>query len=268
MAKKENYREIITIDDKNIEDYSFVLKEKNSNDNDKLYSVKYLPLFLYEKNEYLYGAFTNFKKDENGSLYIRKCYYLKEHSDTFTVKFDLPTAEKEFIDERIDKEEIKELIKKYRNMIKKVEKDNNRVFQLGKEINETKDIDKLIEIIGEYHEIKERIMAFSSLKKLVLANWDMDIIKLTNIIDKNVNVAKNKIDKIKSEKKAIIPAFIVGAFIVFVIIMIFTNNDNSNDNTYDDGYRTNCYVRNDGKTCCVTCKKTSYGDIGCGSSCK
>ncbi len=65
--------------------------------------------------------------------------------------------------------------------------------------------------------------------------------------------------------------FILGIFGVVMVIGamgllgVFDNNDTGGSS--DNGYKTNCYPRSDGKICCTSCKKTSYGDIGCGTTC-
>lgn len=61
---------------------------------------------------------------------------------------------------------------------------------------------------------------------------------------------------------------IIEVILVSIIILGITfdnNNDNGEDN--DNGYKTECYTREDGKRCCISCKETSYGDIGCSRTC-
>lgn len=67
----------------------------------------------------------------------------------------------------------------------------------------------------------------------------------------------------------------MGIFVIIEIVLVsiiilgitFDNNDNNGEDN-DNGYKTECYTREDGKRCCITCKETSYGDIGCATSCK
>ena len=54
--------------------------------------------------------------------------------------------------------------------------------------------------------------------------------------------------------------------IIFILIGIYVDNNDTGGSS-DNDYKTNCYTRSDGKRCCTSCKKTSYGDIGCGTTC-
>lgn len=54
--------------------------------------------------------------------------------------------------------------------------------------------------------------------------------------------------------------------ILFVVVNSFPNNADS-DSDSDNGFKTNCYTLDDGTMCCTSCKETSYGDIGCSTSC-
>lgn len=51
--------------------------------------------------------------------------------------------------------------------------------------------------------------------------------------------------------------------------MLYGNDisSNSDGKNIDNGYRTNCFTDENGQRCCVTCKKTSYGDVGCATVC-
>ena len=57
----------------------------------------------------------------------------------------------------------------------------------------------------------------------------------------------------------------VGIFAVIGVFIFLSNMDSNSDNS--NGYKTNCYTRSDGKRCCTSCKKTSYGDVGCYTTC-
>ena len=60
--------------------------------------------------------------------------------------------------------------------------------------------------------------------------------------------------------------FAISMFIVILgICGVFDNNDSSGSS--DNGYHTKCTTRPDGKRCCTSCKKTSYGDVGCYTTC-
>lgn len=56
---------------------------------------------------------------------------------------------------------------------------------------------------------------------------------------------------------------------VIGIGLFISINGGSNDTggSLDNGYRTKCTTRPDGKRCCTSCKKTSYGDVGCATTC-
>ena len=66
---------------------------------------------------------------------------------------------------------------------------------------------------------------------------------------------------------------VLGCFVVLGITIgiLFLNDfleDRNDVSDYDNGYRSECFTREDGKVCCVSCKQTIYGDIGCATSCK
>ena len=66
MENKEE-RNIVDLNNENIKKYSFVLTDEI---NGQKYKVEYEPIFLYEKDKYIYGMFTNFKKDEKDNSLI------------------------------------------------------------------------------------------------------------------------------------------------------------------------------------------------------
>lgn len=62
--------------------------------------------------------------------------------------------------------------------------------------------------------------------------------------------------------------FVCVAAVVGIVLFISVNGGSYNTGgSSDNGYHTNCYTRSDGKRCCTSCKKTSYGDVGCGTTC-
>lgn len=266
MHKKD--RDFININDKNHEEFSFVLQEKNEITN-SLYNVTYYPLVVYQKEDYYYGAFTNFKKTNNGNLFIVKCKYPKEHSSKFTVYYNVSQQEEKFIEEYLKNEEMIKLIHKYTNMIKKVAKDKDKIIQLDNKViklNNGEDIGELQQIIVRYQNIKQQILSYSYLKKMVLSNWDLEISKIISIINNSINNVENKINALKQKKNNNLTAVIIVVFLAFIFIIAIATNDGTNDSG-DNGYSTNCYARSDGTRCCTSCKETSYGDIGCGTTC-
>ena len=266
MNKKN--RDFININDKNYLEFSFVLQEKNEITN-ALYNVTYYPIVIYQKEEYYYGAFTNFKKMDNGNLFIVKCKYPTEHSSNFTVYYNISQQEENFIEEYLKNEEMIKLIHKYTNMIKKVNTDKDKIIQLSNkavELNKTEDIEELQQIIIEYQNIKQQILSYSYLKKLVLSNWDIETNKIISIINKNINNVENKINALKQKKNNNLTAIIIVVFLAFIFILAITTNEGTSDSG-DNGYSTSCYTREDGKRCCTSCKETSYGDVGCGTTC-
>lgn len=75
----------------------------------------------------------------------------------------------------------------------------------------------------------------------------------------------------KTDRQMALGKFAVAIFGVVIVIGImgicgaFDNNDTGGIS--DNSYKTNCYTRSDGKRCCTSCKKTSYGDVGCSTTC-
>ena len=275
MNKKD--RDFININDKNYEEFSFILQEKNKIAN-ILYDVTYYPLVIYQKGDYYYGAFTNFKEADNCNLFVVKCKFSKKHSSNFTVYYNISRQEEDFIGAYLKEEKTIKLIHKYTNMIKKVNKDTDQITKLDNKVetlNKKEDIEELQQIIVEYQNIKQQILSYSYLKKLVLSNWNIETNKIISIINKNINNVEKKIRAIKKKEKIknIIKAYVIIylAFAIIAFITIFINNGNSDsdsDDGSDNGFATKCYVRDDGKKCCISCKETSYGDIGCGRVCE
>lgn len=72
-----------------------------------------------------------------------------------------------------------------------------------------------------------------------------------------------------NQTKLIFGIFGIFAILMFIVILgicgAFDNNDSSGSS--DNGYHTKCTTRPDGKRCCTSCKKTSYGDVGCYTTC-
>ena len=103
-------------------------------------------------------------------------------------------------------------------------------------------------MLNEYNDLKESINSYNPLKKQILSNW---------------NVPLEKLNKNKEVFKAVL---VLVAIAVFIIACI-SGGDNDTSSSSNDGYSTKCYTRSDGKNCCISCKKTSYGDIGCSRMC-
>ena len=72
-----------------------------------------------------------------------------------------------------------------------------------------------------------------------------------------------------NQTKLIFGIFGIFAILMFIVILgicgVFDNNDSGGSS--DNGYHTKCTTRPDGKRCCTSCKKTSYGDVGCYTTC-
>lgn len=269
MDKKD--RDFININDKNYEEFSFVLQEKNKITN-ILYNVTYYPLVIYQKGNYYYGAFTNFKEVNNCNLFVVKCKFSKKHSSNFTIYYNISQQEENFIDEYLKEEKMIKLIHKYTNIIKKVNKDTDEITKLDNKVetlNKKEDIEKLQQIIVKYQNIKQQILSYSYLKKLVLSNWNIETNKIISIINKNINDVEKKIKTIKKKKKIknIIKAYVVINLtlpLIIIFLMTVIINDETSDND-DNG--TRCYIY-DGKICCLSCIKTNYGDYDCKETCR
>lgn len=66
--------------------------------------------------------------------------------------------------------------------------------------------------------------------------------------------------------------FFVLVFVGILVIIgclayLSTNASYEKSGSRSSGYKTKCYTRSDGKICCTSCGKTSYGDIGCANTC-
>lgn len=79
---------------------------------------------------------------------------------------------------------------------------------------------------------------------------------------------KNQDKIVRQKKTRLCVAVYLFSFIFFGGILLLTHSPGGGGNTEtDNGYRTSCYTRPDGKRCCTSCKKTSYGDVGCATTC-
>lgn len=258
----EGKRVIIELNDKDIEKYCFILTDEINNEK---YKVKYQPIVVYEKDEYIYGIFTNFKKDEKDNLYIVNCRYPKSHLHNFTVEYKLPAKEIEFLEEQKENKEVKETIYRYKRLYNRVYKDYNRIIELNKQVTKTDDKEELKNMLEEYTKIKESINSYNSLKLQMLLNWNLSKEKLVGLIDQSINLITLKLNKKKEDFKAILILIVIIIFIIGLVRSCANNDDTSSSG--GSGYSTKCYTRSDGKRCCISCKKTSYGDVGCSRSC-
>lgn len=261
MENKEE-RNIVDLNNENIKKYSFVLTDEI---NGQKYKVEYEPIFLYEKDKYIYGMFTNFKKDEKDNLYLVNCRYLKNHSQNFTIEYKLPAKEIEFLEEQKENKEVKETIYRYKRLYNRVYKDYNRIIELNKQVTKTDDKEELKNMLEEYTKIKESINSYNSLKLQMLLNWNLSKEKLVGLIDQSINLITLKLNKKKEDFKAILILIVIIIFIIGLVRSCANNDDTSSSG--GSGYSTKCYTRSDGKRCCISCKKTSYGDVGCSRSC-
>ena len=261
MENKEE-RNIVDLNNENIKKYSFVLTDEI---NGQKYKVEYEPIFLYEKDKYIYGMFTNFKKDEKDNIYLVNCRYLKEHLNNFTIEYKLPENEIKFLEEQKNVKETKDTIYRYKRLYNRVNKDYNRIIELNKKLVNTtnKEKEELKDMLNEYNDLKESINSYNPLKKQILSNWNVSLEKLNNLIDMAINNINLKLNKNKEVFKAVL---VLVAIAVFIIACI-SGGDNDTSSSSNDGYSTKCYTRSDGKNCCISCKKTSYGDIGCSRMC-
>lgn len=261
MENKEE-RNIVDLNNENIKKYSFVLIDEI---NGQKYKVEYEPIFLYEKDKYIYGMFTNFKKDEKDNIYLVNCRYLKEHLNNFTIEYKLPENEIKFLEEQKNVKETKDTIYRYKRLYNRVDKDYNRILELNKKLVNTtnKEKEELKDMLNEYNDLKESINSYNPLKKQILSNWNVSLEKLNDLIDMAINNINLKLNKNKEVFKAVL---VLVAIAVFIIACI-SGGDNDTSSSSNDGYSTKCYTRSDGKNCCISCKKTSYGDIGCSRMC-
>ena len=261
MENKE-VRNIVDLNNENIKKYSFVLTDEI---NGQKYKVEYEPIFLYEKDKYIYGMFTNFKKDEKDNIYLVNCRYLKEHLNNFTIEYKLPENEIKFLEEQKNVKETKDTIYRYKRLYNRVDKDYNRILELNKKLVNTtnKEKEELKDMLNEYSEINKCIKSYKHIKKQILSNSNHQLEKLNDLIDMAINNINLKLNKNKEGLKAVL---VLVAIAVFIIACI-SGGDNDTSSSSNDGYSTKCYTRSDGKNCCISCKKTSYGDIGCATTC-
>ena len=183
----------------------------------------------------------------------------------FTVEYKLPAKEIEFLEEQKENKEVKETIYRYKRLYNRVYKDYNRIIELNKQVTKTDDKEELKNMLEEYTKIKESINSYNSLKLQMLLNWNLSKEKLVGLIDQSINLITLKLNKKKEDFKAILILIVIIIFIIGLVRSCANNDDTSSSG--GSGYSTKCYTRSDGKRCCISCKKTSYGDIGCSRMC-
>lgn len=86
--------------------------------------------------------------------------------------------------------------------------------------------------------------------------------------DKDREKYQKESDYVDIMKKLSI-GFVCVAAVIGIGLFISINGNSSDGGSSDNGngYHTKCTTRPDGKRCCTSCKKTSYGDVGCYTTC-
>lgn len=94
-------------------------------------------------------------------------------------------------------------------------------------------------------------------------------LKHTEINFDNDSKENKEISKYTDNQTKLI--FGIFAILMFIMVLgicgVFDDNDSSGSSDNGNGYHTKCTTRPDGKRCCTSCKKTSYGDVGCYTTC-
>lgn len=181
----------------------------------KKYSVRFYPIYLYEKGEYIYGIFTDFKSEsKSNNLNIINASHLKKISEKFTIKYKLPDSEVEFLEKQKEVSETKEIIQRYKRLRSRIYKDYDSILKLNQKVIETENYEKLKEYKKDYENIINNLDHYNPLKLQILKNWNISREQLKE----SINLATNKIDAVKNNKTK---CFL--SIIILVVIAIFFN---------------------------------------------
>lgn len=230
IMEKEEKRIPIELTEENIEKYCyFITEEKNG----KKYSVRFYPIYLYEKGEYIYGIFTDFKSEsKSNNLSIINASHLKKYSEKFTIKYKLPDSEVEFLEKQKEVSETKEIIQRYKRLRSRIYKDYDSILKLNQKVIETENYEKLKEYKKDYENIINNLDHYNPLKLQILKNWNISREQLKE----SINLATNKIDAVANREKNKIKCFIGTIIIVIIAIflIIVLSNDSSESNNYTE----------------------------------
>ena len=202
----------------------------------KEYSVRFYPIYLYEKGEYIYGIFTDFKSEsKSNNLNIINASHLKNFSEKFTIKYKLPDSEVEFLEKQKEVSETKEIIQRYKRLRSRIYKDYDSILKLNQKVIETENYEKLKEYRKDYENIINNLDHYNPLKLQILKNWNISREQLKE----SINLATNKIDAVKNNKtKCFLSIIILVVIAIFLIIVLSTDSSESNNYTEDAWCRT------------------------------
>lgn len=175
-------RKIIDIDEDSIEKYSFVLEEEGlvSGKHD----VRYDPIYLYQLEDMIYGAFVDYRLEDN-HLDVTFCSYLKEHADDdFEIIYELPEKEEDYLQHMMDSDEVQERLT---DLEEKTDLLSDRIRDFNEEMNTSLNLDNIsMEELEErkqcYLELKDEFSTFSLLEARMLGNWGIELSSFVNRI--------------------------------------------------------------------------------------
>lgn len=175
-------RKIIDIDEDSVEKYSFVLEEEGlvSGKHD----VRYDPIYLYQLEDMIYGAFVDYRLEDN-HLDVTFCSYLKEHADDdFEIIYELPEKEEDYLQHMMDSDEVQERLT---DLEEKTDLLSDRIRDFNEEMNTSLNLDNIsMEELEErkqcYLELKDEFSTFSLLEARMLGNWGIELSSFVNRI--------------------------------------------------------------------------------------
>lgn len=196
----------------------------------KKYSVRFYPIYLYEKGEYIYGIFTDFKSEsKSNNLNIINASHLKKISEKFTIKYKLPDSEVEFLEKQKEVSETKEIIQRYKRLRSRIYKDYDSILKLNQKVIETENYEKLKEYKKDYENIINNLDHYNPLKLQILKNWNISREQLKE----SINLATNKIDAVKNNKTKCFLSIII-LIVIAIFLILFLTNDSSESNNYTE----------------------------------
>lgn len=183
-------RKVIDITEEVISQCGFILQEER---NGEVTDIIYDPIYLYECNGYIYGAFTNYLLDDD-KLKIMFYYYSKNHSEDFDVDTDLDSKEEKYLKKALKDDEVKDRIKRIGKIVKKL---SHKVRDFNEDVNAFNDEDsysqeRISKCYDHFMKVKECFSNLSLLETKILSNWGIDYTSLIARVDAFLDMLGNK----------------------------------------------------------------------------
>lgn len=224
--------------------------------------VMYEPIYLYWCDGSYYGIYINYKEvisiDGRETLRVFFLSYKKKEEE-FTVYFNLPNDEKEYLIKVLENPTFQDLIYKKRvYLFHLLNGFHNKLalFETLKKESSSKNLTELYKIQQYFYGLPFRDRdVFNN----IFTNISIDQLKvdIKNTVD---SYSQKSINNKKSGS-----SWVVIGIIAFFVIAIIANANG--DGGGSSGGTSNCYVTDSGRKCCTVCKSTSYGDVACSTSC-